>query len=168
MTFKVRPARVDDLPLLFAISVAVHHHDYGPFISQADRSRFDQRYAVNTENREVFVQLAKKRLSSGNWRYWVAVNTDDSIIGYTQAKVLNPHHAVKRGMFVLSEFQGRGIGSQLMAASLDIISSGTVDLFVLKDNQRAQTLYERYGFKRTNRQERSFFGAPLIEMSLTK
>jgi putative acetyltransferase len=59
-------------------------------------------------------------------------------------------HAATLGMGVHDDFIGRGIGSALMTAALDIadnwLSLKRVELTVYTDNESATRLYERNGF----------------------
>lgn len=61
-------------------------------------------------------------------------------------------HVGGLGMSVAADWQGRGIGSQLMAALLDWadnwIALMRVELTVYTDNARAIALYEKFGFVR--------------------
>jgi putative acetyltransferase len=60
-------------------------------------------------------------------------------------------HALHLGMAVRSAFQGRGVGSALMKALLDIADNWLhvfrVELTVFVDNERAIALYRRHGFE---------------------
>jgi len=168
MNIVIRDATADDFPILFEISAIVHQRDYGGFIPADERAEFNARYELTDENRDSFVALCHERLALGTWHYVVATNEAGEILGYTQALQADEHHLVKRGMFVRPEYQGQGIGSHLMKISLEGVESGRVDLFVLKKNVRAQKLYEKYGFQSQGLADHTFFGAPLIKMSLKK
>ena len=167
MNITIRDATADDFSQLFDISVKVHQRDYGSYIPESEQARFHDRYDINDKNRQVFLKTWLARFHSDTWHFWVAVDEEKRILGFTQALVLGKHHGVKRGMFVLSEFQGNGIGSRLMAASLKCIEHGNIDLFVLKENTRAQALYKKYGFAISGDVERTFYGAQLIRMTTT-
>ena len=60
-------------------------------------------------------------------------------------------HAMLLGMAVRSECQGRGVGSALMAAVLDIADNWLhvfrLELTVFVDNERAIALYRKNGFE---------------------
>lgn len=59
-------------------------------------------------------------------------------------------HSATVGMMVHEAFQGRGIGTALMAAILDLadrwLNLHRVELEVFPDNERALRLYRRFGF----------------------
>ncbi len=59
-------------------------------------------------------------------------------------------HVANIGMAVHPEFQGQGIGSQLLAAALDLTDNwlgiSRVELTVYVDNPAAIALYKKFGF----------------------
>jgi putative acetyltransferase len=59
-------------------------------------------------------------------------------------------HAASIGIGVHDDFTGRGVGSALMAAALDIADNWLglrrIELTVFTDNEPAIRLYEKYGF----------------------
>lgn len=70
---------------------------------------------------------------------------------------LHPHsqlrrrHAAMLGISVAADAQGRGVGSALMRAMCDYADNWAqllrIELTVFADNQRAISLYERFGFR---------------------
>lgn len=62
------------------------------------------------------------------------------------------HHAGAVGMSVHDDWQGRGVGSALMRAGLDLADNWLgltrLELEVYTDNEPAIRLYERFGFER--------------------
>jgi len=61
-------------------------------------------------------------------------------------------HAASLGMMVHADFQGRGVGSALMAAAIDLaenwLAISRIELEVYPDNAPALALYEKFGFER--------------------
>lgn len=50
-------------------------------------------------------------------------------------------------MFVLPEFQGQGFGSKLLDKALNFLdNSKQISIEVVSYNQRAKSLYKKYGF----------------------
>jgi putative acetyltransferase len=68
-------------------------------------------------------------------------------------------HTGSLGMMVHDQFQGRGIGRQLLAALLDVADNylglTRVQLEVFADNVRAIRLYESMGFEHEGRQRKA-------------
>jgi len=163
----IRLAQEKDLPSMFRISVATHQASYGDFIPAHRRADFDAKYSVNSTNEQIYIEKMAKRLIDPHWHTWVAEN-DDVIVGYTLAKDSGDSLFLKKGLFVLPERQGAGIGKLLFGASLEVVKSGEVRLSVLSENLRAKRMYENFGFKAQGRDEKSFFGAELTVMTLWK
>ena len=87
-------------------------------------------------------------------RFWPLVAELDgqvvAVTGLTQHEH-NRSHAAHVGMMVHADHQGRGIGSALMEAILDLavnwLGLTRLQLEVYPDNRRAIRLYEKYGFE---------------------
>lgn len=91
--------------------------------------------------------------------YWVN-STNRFLVAEIDGRVvgaINVHlgaglraHSASFGMAVLSEFQGRGVGTALLEAVLDLADNwyglDRVELGVYADNAAAVRLYERFGF----------------------
>ena len=67
------------------------------------------------------------------------------------AKSPRRSHAMMLGMAVADEFQGRGVGTALMQALLELADNWLnvfrVELTVFTDNERAIALYRKHGFE---------------------
>lgn len=59
-------------------------------------------------------------------------------------------HVANLGMGVLEQYQGKGVGSTLLAAALDLainwLAVSRLELEVYVDNEAARKLYEKHGF----------------------
>jgi RimJ/RimL family protein N-acetyltransferase len=82
---------------------------------------------------------------------FVAV-VDDKVVGWCDV-FPKPRptlrHSGVLGMGVIEGYRGRGIGSELMSATLQAAKARRltrIELTVRIDNQRAKRLYERFGF----------------------
>lgn len=97
--------------------------------------------------------LWRERLRQGGDRYALVACIDDRPVGNIGLMPSpNPRrrHTAGIGMGVHDAFAGRGIGTSLMAAVLDLadnwLNLHRLELTVYADNERAIRLYERCGF----------------------
>lgn len=96
-----------------------------------------------------------KRLAASTERHvkLVALSGGEVIgsLGLEQYSRSRQSHVGAIGMGVASAWQGKGIGSKLLAAALDIADNWMnlhrVELTVFADNEAAQGLYRKYGFE---------------------
>jgi ribosomal-protein-alanine N-acetyltransferase len=83
--------------------------------------------------------------------YVVAVDGEDRVVGYA-GLCDYPDEAFVQTVAVAPEAQGRGLGALLLEdllAEADQRRKPTVSLEVRADNETAQRLYARHGFRRT-------------------
>ncbi|MCM1055929.1 MAG: GNAT family N-acetyltransferase [Bacteroides sp.] len=72
-----------------------------------------------------------------------------------------PSHGEVFSLYVLSEYQGKKIGYELMNAALDKLSDcERIAVWVLKGNDRAVRFYERYGFRMDGAESEIKLGTP--------
>ena len=95
----------------------------------------------------------------GNNHQFVAVIKNDlgeeTIIGVAGFSIFaNPRlrHSASLGIMVHKDYQGMGVGKALMQALIDIADNWLMlvrmELTVFEDNQKAITLYEKFGFEK--------------------
>ena len=84
---------------------------------------------------------------------FVAVTPDGTVIGVVGLKVrpqLRMRHTADVGIFVHTDWQGKGVGTALMQTVLDLADNWLmlvrVELEVFTDNVKAIHLYEKLGF----------------------
>lgn len=80
---------------------------------------------------------------------YIAARSDGVLVGYAGISRLGrmrPYEYEIHTIGVDPEFQGQGIGRQLLSDLLDFASGGTVFLEVRTDNEPAIALYESVGF----------------------
>lgn len=100
-------------------------------------------------------EVWRKRLDPGNERHvqLVALHQGTVIgnIGLEQFSRIRRSHAGGLGMGVAQAWQGKGVGSTLLAAALDIADNWMnlqrVELSVYNDNEAAIGLYRKFGFE---------------------
>ncbi|RON09688.1 GNAT family N-acetyltransferase [Pseudomonas brassicacearum] len=99
-------------------------------------------------------EVWRKRLESENERVvkLVALHQGQVIgnIGLEQFSRIRRSHCANIGMGVAVAWQGKGVGSQLLAAVLDLADNWMnvqrVELTVYADNEAAIALYRKFGF----------------------
>ena len=167
MALTIRSIAPADIPQMFRISVRAHQDGYGEFIPADRRDDFDHHYTVNQQNEKIYTNRIVERMRNPRWRFWIA-EVDGIVAGYTLAFVKSRTRLLKKGMFVLPEFQGNGVGSQLFQISLTGIESGSIELTVVEKNIRARHIYEKNGFTVIGKDPVLFYGAQRVLMCLTK
>ncbi|MFJ3484329.1 GNAT family N-acetyltransferase [Pseudomonas sp. NPDC090202] len=104
-------------------------------------------------------EVWRKRLAAGEDRavQLVALHDGDVIgnIGLHQYARIRQSHIGAIGMAVTTPWQGKGVGSKLMAAVLDVADNWMnlhrVELTVYFDNEAALGLYRKFGFEAEGR-----------------
>ncbi len=94
-----------------------------------------------------------------NHNHYVAARADDKLVGYGGIARLGrkrPYEYEIHTVGVDADYQGRGIGRQLLTALLEYAVGGTVFLEVRTDNVAAITLYESVGFVRAGLRRRYY------------
>lgn len=78
---------------------------------------------------------------------------DEKVVGFVNLQTFRDcrAHVGSIGIFVHDDYQNRGIGSQLMAAIIDLaenwLNLKRIELIVNTDNPSAIHLYEKFGFE---------------------
>jgi putative acetyltransferase len=98
----------------------------------------------------------RKRLSETDGSYNLVALTGEHIIGMVSVHTFpnrpRRRHAGALGLCVHHEWQGRGAGTALMRAGIDLadnwLNLTRLELEVYSDNEPAIPLYERFGFER--------------------
>lgn len=94
---------------------------------------------------------------------FAVATVDGRIVGYEWADMYHRHAHLTR-LAVHPDFQGRGIGRQLLhRATIDALEAGAnvITLNTPEKNQRSQALYQRFGFVSTGER------LPVLKKSLT-
>lgn len=99
-------------------------------------------------------QLWRRRLEeqSGNQYHLVACDAEEIVgcVGLTTERSPRRRHVATLGMVVHDDWQGRGIGSTLLRAAVDLadrwLSLTRLELTVYADNEPALRLYRKFGF----------------------
>ena len=96
--------------------------------------------------------------SNGSNNFEAVATVDNTAIGFAGLFPCRgaQSHAGSLSLFVHDEFQGRGIGALMMTAivaTADILASPRPQLTVFCDNERAISLYRKFGFEIEGRHE---------------
>jgi phosphinothricin acetyltransferase len=138
----VRPATLDDLPVLTAIynHYIVHTtitFDLHPFEPEGRRAWFDDHAA------------------GGRHRLLVATEADGAVLGYATTSRWRPKAAydttVESSVYCRPDAVGRGIGTQLYTALFEALAAEDVHSVVAgvgQPNPASVRLHERFGFRR--------------------
>ena len=97
----------------------------------------------------------RHRLAETDGSYNLVAVAGDHVIGMTGIETFpnrpRRRHAGRIGISVHQNWQGKGVGTALMAAALDLadnwLNLTRVELEVYADNEAAIHLYERFGFE---------------------
>ena len=140
----IRPFGTSEVPALVTLARRTYADAFGPDMAPEDlrfvmENRLSAAYFRQTVNEDV-VLVAEE---------------DGALVGFVQigdnriAETGVPGDQEIRRLYVLVDWQGRGIGSALMTAALAhrrIAGDSTVFLTVWEDNAQAQAFYRRHGF----------------------
>ncbi|TDV63363.1 GNAT family N-acetyltransferase [Pseudomonas sp. LP_7_YM] len=104
-------------------------------------------------------EVWRKRLAASDERAvkLVALHEGEVIgnIGLEQYSRIRQRHVGSIGMGIAVQWQGRGVGSKLMAAVLEVADNWMnlhrVELTVFSDNEAALGLYRKFGFETEGR-----------------
>ena len=89
------------------------------------------------------------------------------VIGKSRDDDANENVGEIDAIYLLPDYWGKGYGKQLMDFAvnrLKELSYRTVTLWVLEENKRARTFYERYGYVFDGAKKEIIIGKPLIEI----
>lgn len=101
-------------------------------------------------------ELWRKRLSEpADDEFMLLAHVGDELVGHAglhpSSKRLRRSHAMSVGMAVPLRWQGKGVGTALMAALVEIADNWLnvfrLELTVYVDNERAIKLYRKFGFE---------------------
>jgi putative acetyltransferase len=103
------------------------------------------------------LELWRQRMAApGDGAYHLVAVVADRVVGtidlHTFPNKPRRQHACTIGMGVHDDWQGKGVGTALMRASVDLadnwLNLRRLELEVYTDNEAAIRLYERFGFER--------------------
>ncbi len=138
-TITVRPARPDDLPDLQEVARRTWRATYTGLIPNADIERFLERhYSLEALGR------ALERLGEG----MLVAAVDDQVVGYATCGVNRENSGELFAIYVLPEWQRRGVGRRLWQRAIKHLRSlGLPEMvvWVLANNEPARRFYERQG-----------------------
>lgn len=159
MKIALRRATHDDIVHMYNISCAVHLDKlYSTMIPRAHYKQFRAAYTPNHEKQIQFYENIAQAIDDPK-SYVSVAEVDGVVAGYAYAA--NEHAAwLIKSLFVLPEYQRKGIGRALFRASYNAATPGLpIELYVIAKNIRAKRMYEQEGFRVTNKAEQTLYGA---------
>lgn len=134
-----RPGDLEDLCAVMACPGVVHGTMQLPWTPDQLRERWFDPASVNATNRFLVATTVHNGTPIGN-------------ISLMVRTTVRQRHIADLGMGVHDDFQGRGVGTALMAAALHYadqwLNLRRVELTVFADNAAGLALYEKFGFER--------------------
>jgi ribosomal protein S18 acetylase RimI-like enzyme len=115
-----------------------------------DRSAFLSSYEREAAYDE---QEWLEEFSRGEWNVMLAGDTEIGLLGNTRLPTTPSDECFLEYLWIAPDFRRSGWGSRLLRAVLDRLEDSgvrTVWLHILKGNQEAKRLYQRFGFQSTN------------------
>ena len=101
----------------------------------------------------------------------LVAKNNDQIIGFAGFGKYRDDELENTGeiyaIYILEKYYGKGVGYKLMHEALTLLSTySKVAVWVLKDNKRAISFYEKCGFKVDGREETIELGSPITEIRM--
>lgn len=145
MDIEVRDATVEDVEQIRHVLKTTWLATYPNEELGITKEDIEQRFNDSTpEARERLTKWKQNINTKPDQHEWV-VKSGDQVIGWCLARKGGENHI--QTLYVLPEFQGKGVGGRLLTAALDWIGKGKgVSLNVASYNQKAIDFYKRYGF----------------------
>jgi RimJ/RimL family protein N-acetyltransferase len=138
----IRPSRIEDA---------------AAFSEAGGRVATEKRYLATVDGYTVEQTRSYLQRAAEGLLYQFVAEVDGRVIGacdISPRQAAGFTHVGVLGMFLLPEWRGRGIGKQLLEASLSTARSAgleRIELEVFADNEAALHLYETHGFAREGR-----------------
>jgi ribosomal protein S18 acetylase RimI-like enzyme len=98
----------------------------------------------------------RQEFSRGEWNIMLAGGREIGLLGVTREQNMPPQECYLEYLWVAPKFRRSGTASMLLRTVLDRLRDEgvrTVWLYILNGNQAAMSLYEGFGFQRTNERQ---------------
>lgn len=149
MDVTIRRARREDAAAVAGLAAATFEETFGHLYSRRDLEAF----LADARSEAIYAEL----IADADVRVTLATH-DDEPVGYAVAGVcklpvpdLEPTAGEVRELYLLSDHQGRGLGTRMLEEALQWLEEegyGPLYVGVWSDNVGAQRLYGRYGFEK--------------------
>lgn len=148
MTFTIRKMQAKDIPQVQQIAKASWHHTYKGIIPEDIQTNFLQ--AAYHDD------MMKKRLEQS---FLFVAETEGKIVGFANYTPVQPDGTAElSAIYLLSEYQGKGIGTALLKEGLRMKDVKAISADVEKENRIGMAFYEARGFQPVTEFDEDFDG----------
>lgn len=152
---KIRPAKSEDAGEIAKVHIETWQASYTGIFPEDKLAELDQEHEVRTERWHANI-LNPEQMPA----LFVAETENGKIVGFAGGgKQNNPDYPYDSEIFmiyILPEFQRRGLGQRLMSATakkLQALGYRSLMLWVLQENEESRRFYEKLGGKFIGRDE---------------
>lgn len=162
MTITIKQATYDEMPIIQKVARNSWHDTYEGIIPTDIQDKFlDESYSD---------MMMQKRIDQTILN--VAV-VDNDIIGFiNMSKILDGNKSLLMAIYLLPEYQGQGLGSQLLNHSINELKMNandfSIEVEVEKENTDAILFYESKGFEIVEKYTEDFYGHPLKTVKMIR
>jgi ribosomal protein S18 acetylase RimI-like enzyme len=153
----VREAAAADFPTVFIIRAKARAAAYKPFLPPKSLRSFEIQNEVNAATLSSWNDKAANYLAEKDVYIFRVATMGGKVVGWSLAEVRRDELYLMR-LFVDPEYQGHGVGSQLLKHLYPLAGDKPITLSVLKPNLPALIFYKKHGFKEVRDAKHTYLG----------